>query len=423
MKNKLSLAGAAITVLALVGGLSACAEEADGGGSAGGAGLEYGASVEEFKEAFADVSPIEINTQTPAAKGSPVGQVYEDYFAYVEEYSDGKITFNVSYANAIAGATEIDDAIRDGRLDLGNILPVYEPDQYPANAALADTSFVGSQAPAVAPLEVHAAHNAAAWATPQVTDELAESGMQVLLPWYSGDSNGILCPTPRSTQEQLAGVQVVAAGKVNAAELQALGATPVSLDYTELFESLQRGAVDCSLNSMRVASLMGLLPVAADFTIDEEVGLAKTPGALAINKAMWDSLPLVAQQVLFDGTKVMLQTNIEGSTQFQVDGLAAAVAEGGSVNSFDDASREALTAAHDQALADVASNDKLDDGQALVDAVVSNAEKWTPLVEELGFPSDVHFTEFADWHAENGYDLTEYAEKVFADVMLAGRPS
>src|SRR5690606_35558571 len=123
--------------------------------------------------------------------------------------------------------------------------------------------------------------------------------------------------TARGTKAQLDGVQVVAAGKVNAAELQALGATPVSLDYTELFESLQRGAVDCSLNSMRVTSLMGLAPVASHFTIDEQVGLAKTPGGLAINKAMWDGLPLVAQQVLFDGTKVMIQTNIEGSTQFQ----------------------------------------------------------------------------------------------------------
>lgn len=423
MRNKLSSVGAVVATLALAGGLTACAEESAGGSGGGGAGVEYGASVEEFKEAFADVSPIEINTQTPAAKGSPVGQVYEDYFAYVEEYSDGKISFNVSYANAIAGATEVDDAIRDGRLDLGNILPVYEPDQYPANAALADTSFVGNQAPAVAPLEVHAAHNAAAWQTPQVAEELAESGMQVLLPWYSGDSNGILCPTPRASKDDLSGVQVVAAGKVNALELQALGATPVSLDYTELFESLQRGAVDCSLNSMRVTQLSGLLPVASNFTIDEQVGLAKTPGALAINKALWDSLPLVAQQVLFDATKVMLQTNIEGSTQFQVDGLAAAVEEGGSVNSFDQAARDALAAAHEEALEEVAANDKLDDGQALVDAVVSNSEKWTPLIEELGFPADVPFAEFAAWHAENGYDLTEYADKVFTEVMLTGRPS
>jgi len=423
MRSKASIAGAAITTLAMMGGLTACAEESASGDESGGAGVEHGASLEEFQEAFADVSPVEINWQSPAAKGSPVDDTYQTYIDYVEEYSDGKITFNVAYSNAIAGATEIDDAIRDGRLDLGNILPVYEPDQYPANAALANTSFVGTQAPAVAPLEVHAAHNAAALEVPQVTEELEAAGMHVLLPWYSGDSNGILCSSPASTKEELEGLQVVAAGEVNAAELKAAGATPVSMDYTELFESLQRGAVDCSLNSMRVTSLMGLAPVADDFTIDEEIGLAKTPGALAINKDLWDSLPLVAQQVLHDGTEILLQANIEGSTQFQVDGLKELVDNGGSVNSFDDATREAIAAAHDEALADVASNDKIEDGQALVDAVVSAAEQWTPVIEELGFPADVTFADFAQWHADNGYDLAEYAAKVYEELLLPGRPS
>lgn len=349
--------------------------------------------------------------------------MYEDFFDYVDEYSDGKITFEVAYSNAIAPATEVDDAIRDGRLDMGSILPVYEPDQYPANAALADTSFYGTQAPAVAPLQVHGLFNEIAWNTPQVAEELEASGMKVLLPWYSGDSGGVLCPDARATKDELKGAQIVATGRVNALEIEGVGGTPVSLDYTELFESLQRGTVDCSLNSLRVAVLQGLIPVASNFTIDEEVGLAKSPGAMAINADLWASLPLVAQQVLFDGTKVMLQTNIEGATQFQVDGLSALVGEGGSVTSFDQAARDGLLAAHEEALDQVADSDKLDDGQSLVDSIESGAAAWEQRVVDLGFPTDVAFADFAEWHAANGYDLTEYAEVVFTEAMLDHRPS
>lgn len=394
----------------------------DNGGSSSGEGVPYGADIAEFKAAFADVDPIVINTQTPAAAGSKVGEVYEAYFDYVTEYSDGKITFNVAYANAIAGATDVDDAISDGRLDMGNILPLYEPDVYPANAAISDLSFIGNQAPAVALLEATGIFNAVTWDTPQAIEELEAADMHLLLPWYSGDSGGILCPEPRSSKADLAGLQIVASGKVNVLEVEGLGASPVSIPYTELFESLQRGVVDCSLNSMRVASLGGLIPIANHFTIDDQVGLGKTPGSLAINKTLWESLPLVAQQVLFDGTKALLKTNIEGSVEFQVDGLAELVAAGGAVHSFDDEARAAINAAHDQAMENIAANSKVTDGQGLIDKTLVAAEAWEAIVADLGFPDDVSYAEFAEWHAANGYDLTEYVEEFFVETMLTHRP-
>ena len=109
MKSKKSLARAAVVAVMMTAGLSACAG-VPGSNGGGGDGVAYGASVDEFKKAFADVDPVKISTQSPAAKGSPVGKNYEDYYAAVEEWSDGKITFDISWANAVAPAVEIDDA-------------------------------------------------------------------------------------------------------------------------------------------------------------------------------------------------------------------------------------------------------------------------------------------------------------------------
>ncbi len=63
----------------------------------------------------------------------------------MEEWSDGKITFDIAYSDAIAKSTEIDNAIVDGRLDIGQVLAVYEPKEFPATSALLDASVLSDQ--------------------------------------------------------------------------------------------------------------------------------------------------------------------------------------------------------------------------------------------------------------------------------------
>ena len=421
--NPKRLLGAA-TALGLTLAISACAEE--GGGkddSATGDGVAYGAPLEDWKAAFADVDPITVNAQSSAPEGSPVGKMYEDYFKEVEEWSDGKITFEIAFSNAVAETLEVDDALRDGRLDMGNVLYVYEADQYPFNAALGDASFIGDQAPAINPLQLHGAMNQIALESDQFASELEEQGLVPILPWFSGDANGIECSEARSSMADFKGVQTVAAGRVNSLELKALSAAPVSMPYTELFEALQRGTVDCSLNSMRVASLMGLIDISPNFTIDETVGLSKTPGGWLVSKNFWDELPLVAQQLLFDKSRTILDVNITGSTQFQVDGLAAIQEAGGTVSPFSNDAREALEGAHAEALDAMAADSKIEDGAALVSELESKTDGWASKVRDLGFDGEVGFADFSAWHEENGFDLTEYLDTLYDDVVSKHRPS
>ncbi|MPV88443.1 C4-dicarboxylate ABC transporter substrate-binding protein, partial [Georgenia ruanii] len=418
------VAAGTVVAIGAVLALAACAQDAKSQAQTASEGIAYGASIETWREAFKEVAPITIVAQSSAPQGSAVGKMYEEYWAEVEEWSDGKITFDISYSNAIAATLEVDDALRDGRLDMGNVLPVYEPDQYPLNAALADASFIGDQAPNINPLMLHGAMNDVAWSTPQFREEYESNGMVPVLPWFSGDSNGIQCVEPTSSLADFKGRQVVAAGRVNALELEALGASPVSMPYTELFEALQRGVVDCSLNSMRVATLMGTYEVARNFTIDDEVGLAKNPGGWALSKSKWDSLPLVAQQLLFDKTRVILDNNIAGSTKFQVDGLATILEQGGQTSTFDDAARQAVKAANDKALEAMRESSNLDDGQKLVDDMRAATTEWASKVaDDLGFGGDVAFADFPDWHKQHGYDLSAYLDAVYEKAMNQARPA
>ena len=146
------LSAAAIAATAVLA-LSACAGSAGsgggGGGTGGGTGFDYGASQEDVDAALAELDPVNIVYQAGAQGPNSVSaQSAHDFKEYVEERSGGKITVEVIWAQAIAGYSEIDDALADGRIDVSYALPIYDPSTYPAFDALATTS---DRASAMAP--------------------------------------------------------------------------------------------------------------------------------------------------------------------------------------------------------------------------------------------------------------------------------
>ncbi|CAM3465051.1 TRAP transporter substrate-binding protein DctP [Nocardioides dubius] len=405
----------------LSGALAACAE--DGGGSqSGGDGVAAGATQDDYVKAFEDVDAITLVAQTPAPKGSVTGLLYEDYFKEIEEWSGGKLKFDVNYAYAIAPVTEQDDALRDGRLDITFISPMLEPDQYPANAALVDMTFVGNQSPTVGPLQGHGTWNSVAFEHPQVLKELEDQGMHVLMPAFAGGPNGIFCTEKRATAAEIDGTSIIASGTLQGKQLQALGASPVSIDFTEVFEALQRGTADCAANSLRVTELNGLAEVVPYAVFDESLALGQSPGAFAVSKARWDELPLVAQQLLHDKMDMFLKSNISGANAMAVTALKSLDAAGGSVSGYDDAARTKLEEFNSSALAGIADNDRLDDGQALVDTLTASSEEWAGIVEEMGVES-VAWPDYVAWSGSNEVDLDAFVATFMEKVMSPHRPS
>lgn len=121
-------AGAAAVALVLAG----CGSDTDEQESSGDdTGFEYGASQEEVNEIVEDLEPLTITFQPSAASQNsvmaPAGTVFKEI---VEERSNGKITVDIVWGQAIAGYDEVHDALADGRLDVAYTLPVYQPDEW-----------------------------------------------------------------------------------------------------------------------------------------------------------------------------------------------------------------------------------------------------------------------------------------------------
>ncbi|WP_226950009.1 C4-dicarboxylate ABC transporter substrate-binding protein [Rhodococcus rhodochrous] len=413
---------AALTLVATL--VAGCADSgASGTGTGSSDGVDYGATEEDYIAAFEDVEPIRLFTQSPAPKGSATGVPVEKYLDTITEWSGGKITFDVAYSNAVAPPAEIDNALMDGRLDLAHIIPQYEPSEYPATTALIDSSFASLQTPLQGALQSNAWANQVAFDTPELLSEYSDKGMKLLLPMYNSGANGLFCATERRDLAATRGAQVTASGLSINAEVAALGATPVSIAYTELFEALERGIADCSVTSFTVGMLGGFLGQTPYAVIDPEVGLAVGWGGIAMSEQAWDSLPLVAQQLMWDSLTVYLESNIEDKIlPNTVDGMNALLESGGNVFPYEEDAREALRTENRRLLDAQRSNGAFEDGDAFVGRIESSTADWAATVDELGYERTT-YEEFARTYEPGAIDLADYSAKVYEEIFLPHRPS
>lgn len=411
------------TVLITTLVVSACAEGAGGGGGSG-EGVDFGADKSAYQAAFADVDPIELHAQSPAPKGSVTSKKFEDYFGAITEWSAGKITFDVAYSNAVAQPGEIDDALADGRLDIASANPLYEPQEYPANAALNELSFLGGQAPVTGILAAHGWSLEVANKTEQIFTEFADAGVEVLLPYYNGGSVGLFCREPGRALDSLRGNQSATSSATQTAQVEDLGLTPASIAYTEVFDSLQRGVVDCTVSSLQVAALSGFIPAAPHATIDPEAGFGLSPGTIAVSQSTWDTLPLVAQQLIYDRLDVYLESSIKGVWNNAALAAKEVAKEGGTIEPLPADARNALREGNKTRVDALRDSTTIDDAATFVDNAESAVETWTRLVEEeLSYADEVDYNGFADWYTDGKVDLAPFVDAVFDQTLLDRRPA
>jgi len=409
--------------------LTACAEESGSGdgdaASDGGSteGVEYGASMEDYQAAFEDLEPITLNTQTPGPQGSATSTKFEEYFEAVEEWSGGKITWEIAYSNAVAPPTEIDNALQDGRLDVGLALPIYEPSEYPASSAINELSFIGRQTPVVGVMTSHAWMLDVMMQTPEAQEEFEATGVHVLLPAFNSGHSHMVCTEERTALDDFQGAQILSGGSRQGKQIEALGGTPVSIPYTEVYESLSRGVAQCTVSSMLGIDLGGYADVANKVAIDPETGFAITTGNIAINSGVWEELPIEAQQLLFDRLDVFLESSVK-NTWAAIAGAVTAIDEaGGGFQPFADDAKERLQEANEGFLDELRSSAAVDDPEGFVSLAEESADKWSEIVTgDLEYEDRDDYLDFAQWFEDEDVDLQPYAQRVFEEVLLDHRP-
>jgi TRAP-type C4-dicarboxylate transport system substrate-binding protein len=405
---------AALTMSACAGGV------AESSGADAGTGVEARAEFSAYQEALADMEPVTLTYQ-PSAQSADGMDGYRDieFKENVEEASGGKITIDIVYAQAIAGYPEIPDALTDGRIDLAYTLPLYDPSRFPVNSALVAGSALTGASPRAEELAANAAMLDVAWNTPELLEEMETNGIVPLIPFNADGTVFSMCADPGNSAEDWNGRQVRISSAAQEKQLPAMNASPVSLEYLETYEALQRKTVDCTLSAALPAYNVGFLEVAPHISYSEKASFARGAGAIVAGSG-YEELPLAARQLIFDQMAEVFKHSRRSNINANAEAAKVALEKGGGFESFDEETEQALVEASNGLAAEQVEAGLVSEGfdQQITDAL----EKWRGVVEEMGLADEGGFEDLADWHDDEAVDLMPFSERVYEEVMMEHRP-
>ncbi len=415
------LAGAIAVVLA--GATAACGS--DSGPAQTGDGVPAGATIEQYKAAFADIEAIELNVQVPVPPESPFARASTEYTKALAEWSDGKIVPNLSYASAVVPYAEMSSAMADGLMDMGDHAPQTDPATFPFLNAASQLMLFQDTSPVVGTLQLVASWVEFGASSQELREEYAEAGLVPLVPTIPSGSGTMVCTTPVTSLASLKGKLMRGAGSSVSKEIAGLGATPVSLPNNEVFDGMQRGTLDCSVSSLTSLVNNGIFEVGKYWTLHNNALFTAGPSAFAMSKAKWDSLPLVAKQLIWDRLDVFLENYLVGNIIGLVkQGFEQVERYGVEIVDADADIAQAMADYREGLLAELARGDIGGaPGQEIIDRVRQIHEKWLTTVTGLGYDPSIEWRDYGDWLKANDIDGAAWVAEVRKNALDPNRPS
>ena len=414
---------AVLSVVAL-SGLAGCAGAAGSqtAESASGAGVDFGASPEQYQEALADMEPVTLTYQ-PGAQSAQghTGEAEQQFIDQVAEMSGGKVTLEPVWGQAIAAFDEVTEAAADGRIDIGVEIPIYTPSKYEAVNELINLAPAPPASPYVTEVSTTAAMMEVAWNTPEIMDNYESLGVSVLRPVMFETSNALMCTEPVTSLDDFSGKQVRVGSAADFAIAEGLGASPVSMPFVEAYEALQRNTIDCTLGGLRIGAEYGFLEVAPHVTLPTEAAWGRSPTAVVAGPGYRD-LPLAAQQVVFDAYAQSNARSLEASVAFSADAINMVGENGGEISRLGDDAEGALRGAIEDLREETIGSSALD-GEDAAERLDASFDRWLAIAEEEGHTDTGDYVGFAEGFSSDPVDLSTFGERIFEEIYLPHRPS
>jgi tripartite ATP-independent transporter DctP family solute receptor len=130
----------------------------------------------------------------------------------------------------------------------------------------------------------------------QMLEDLRDGGYVGLAYYDAGARHFYTTDRPVNTPDDLSGLNIrVQPGAIPADMVEAMGGSPVTMDFGEVYSGLQTGVIDGAENNEPSYVSTGHYEVATYFTLD---GHTRVPEVLLINADLWDSLSAEDQQLI-----------------------------------------------------------------------------------------------------------------------------
>jgi TRAP-type C4-dicarboxylate transport system substrate-binding protein len=298
---------------------------------------------------------LRLNHQLSAvAAGAQVDQWYADEVA---KRTNGKVVIKMFYSEALGKAKEMLSLVKQGAVDIAAVSPSFFPSELPFFSAPNSIPMAMDST-----LQAQVIMHTLLDRVPAFMDEAKANNVRpiffhVLNPYY------LLCKHGVRQVDDLKGKKIRTWGEDMPRLMQAAGAVPVTLFIPELYESLQRGVIDCTPMSVDLAVSYKLHEVAKNLA--QVVTWQGPTHALWVNLDKWNSIPPDAQKIMLEVAEEAKKKDLEKLAEADKAARDAMKAGGVTLTDFPEAERQKWVAASPDFFADwVAKMDKLGKGEA-----------------------------------------------------------
>ncbi|KUI35541.1 C4-dicarboxylate TRAP transporter substrate-binding protein [Mycobacterium sp. GA-2829] len=220
----------------------------------------------------------------------------------VEERTGGGVTITFHYSESLVGADESLQATLDGRADLAQVGSLYSASDLSMFTVIElpfETNNPQVQMTAIERLYEE---------NETYRDDFDRQGVQLLFPLPLG-INLIGLKEPAATPKDLAGRSIRSGGLTSEA-LLAVGANPVSMTATDVYESMERGVID-GYTSLAIANLPTFgLSTNTPYLVDPGIG-AYASSIVVINSELFEKMPPEYQDAIGEASGRAIANGLE----------------------------------------------------------------------------------------------------------------
>ena len=211
---------------------------------------------------------------------------FDPWVKAIETRTNGRVKIDVSPSSMFGKPSDVYDNIVNGIDDIGWSFVAYHPGRFPltevVNLPMLDLDKAVMSSKVIWDLYEN---------TPYLKKEFADVKVLVL---HTHDGNPIISKRPVQTAADLAGKKLRTGGGPINPFIQALGATPILIDFTDTYQAAVNGVIDGAVLVAEAIQMQSLQEIQKEFL---DANINSGVFFLVMNKKVWDSLPPDVQQV------------------------------------------------------------------------------------------------------------------------------
>jgi len=244
-----------------------------------------------FATQAAELPTVKWRLASVWTEGNTVLNIDRAYAERVKRYSGGKFIIDVYAAGEIVGPTQVFDAVQNGTVEMGADWPGYWSGRNTAFELLATS------------LDDFTSLDKLIWTYQAGGLELykeiyAKFGLVGFPHAFSPTESGLRCKAELKGMPDLKGRKIRISGKIQGYVSEKIGYTPIALNAGDIYESLQRGVIDCAEFSGPESDESLKITEVAKYWMAPGWHQSEVTFGVFVGKKAWDSLPKEYQELL-----------------------------------------------------------------------------------------------------------------------------